>query len=169
MKKLFLLVIVAAMAVGSAVAQQQKETTPPPTQKDVKPAPEQKDAKPAADQKDVKPATDQKEVAPATDQKPPVDQMKQDRAAWEKKFKEDLKLTAEQSEKFDALSKEYGEKMEVISKDATLDKDAQKEKRMGLKKEKEAKFLEILTPEQQAKYKELKESMEKKNAPNKEQ
>jgi hypothetical protein len=162
MKKLFLLVVIAAMAVGSAVAQQQKETAPAPAQKEAKPA-EQKDAKPAAEQKDVAPATtDQKE-------KPSADQMKQDRAAWEKKFKEDLKLTAEQSEKYDALSKEYGEKISAIANDASLDKDAQKEKKMGLKKEKEAKFLEILTPEQQTKYKELKESMEKKNAPTKEQ
>jgi Spy/CpxP family protein refolding chaperone len=159
MKKLFLVLIVAAMAAGSAVAQQ-KETPPPPVQKD---------AKPATDQKNVKPSTDQKDVAPATDQKPSPDQMKQDRAAWEKKFKEDLKLTAEQSDKYDALSKEYSEKIDAISKDASLDKDAQKEKKMGLKKEKESRFLEILTPEQQAKYKELKESMEKKNAPTKEQ
>jgi len=171
MKKLFLSLIVAAMAVGSAVAQQ-KETPPAPAQKDVKPATEQKDAKPATDKKDVKPSADQKDVAPATEQKdakPSPDQMKQDRAAWEKKFKEDLKLTAEQSDKYDALSKEYSEKMDAITKDASLDKDAQKEKKMGLKKEKESKFLELLTPDQQAKYKELKESMEKKNAPTKEQ
>jgi Spy/CpxP family protein refolding chaperone len=152
MKKLFLVLIVAAVAVGSAFAQQ-KETPPPPVQKEVKPATDQKGVKPSADQKDV-----------AT-----TDQMKQDRAAWEKKFKEDLKLTAEQSDKYDALSKEYSEKIDAIAKDASLDKDAQKEKKMGLKKEKESKFLEILTPEQQAKYKELKESMEKKNAPTKEQ
>jgi Spy/CpxP family protein refolding chaperone len=144
MKKLFLLLIVSAMAVTSAVAQQ-KETKPTPAQKDVKPATEQKDEKPSADQ------------------------MKQDRVAWEKKFKEDLKLTTEQSDKYDALSKEYSEKINAIANDASLDKDAQKEKKMGLKKEKEAKFLEILTPEQQTKYKELKESMEKKNAPTKEQ
>src|SRR6266487_2854181 len=131
MKKLFLLLIVAAMAVGSAVAQQ-KETPPAPAQKDVKPATEQKDVKPATDQKDVKP-------------------------------------TAEQSDKYDVLSKEYSEKIDAIAKDASLDKDAQKEKKMGLKKEKESKFLELLTPEQQTKYKELKESMEKKNAPTKEQ
>jgi Spy/CpxP family protein refolding chaperone len=142
MKKLFLLLVVAAMAVTSAVAQEPKEPTPAP-QKEVKPT----------EQKDVK----------------TPDQMKQDRAAWEKKFKEDLKLTPEQSDKYDALNKEYSEKIEAIAKDATLDQAAQKEKKMGLKKEKEAKLLEILTTEQQAKFKELKESMEKKNAPTKEQ
>ena len=125
MKKLFLVVIVAAFAVTSAVAQEQKE-------------------KPATEQKDVKQTTDQ---------------MKQDKAAWEKKFKDELKLTPEQTVKFDALNKEYGEKIDAVLKDASLDKDAQKEKKMGLKKEKEAKLLEILTPEQQAKYKEMMDKM----------
>lgn len=168
MKKLFLFLIIASFGITAAFAQQ-KETQPAPTPKDVKPATEQKDAKPATDQKDVKPATDQKDVTPAEqkDAKPSADQMKQDRAAWEKKFKEDLKLTAEQSEKYDALSKEYGEKFEAIAKDASLDESAQKEKKMNLKKEKEAKFLELLTADQQAKYKELRESWEKK--PTKEQ
>src|SRR5258705_6083080 len=140
MKKLSLLLAVSAIVAVSAVAQEQKETTPAPAQK---PA--------AQDQKDVKPAQDQKNV--------------QDRAAWEKKFKEDLKLTEEQVQKYDALNKEYGEKIEAIAKDASLNADAQKEKKMGLKKEKEAKLLEIFTPEQQAKYKEMKEAMEKKNTP----
>lgn len=93
----------------------------------------------------------------------------QDRAAWEKKFKEDLKLTDDQSQKFDALNKEYADKMDAISKDATLTADAQKEKKMGLKKEKEARLMEILTPDQQAKYNEWKESMEKKNSATKQQ
>ena len=128
MKKLFLLVIVAAMATISAMAQE----------------------------KETKPATEQKEMKPQ-------DQAKLDREAWDKKVKEDLQLTAEQSEKYDALNKEYSEKFDVIANDASLDQNAQKEKKMGLKKEKESKFIEILTPEQQAKYKELKLSWEKKN------
>jgi len=106
----------------------------------------------AQDQKEVKPTTDQKDMKSA-------DQMKQDKAAWEKKFKEELKLTPEQTVKYDALNKEYGEKFEAVSKDASLDKDAQKEKKMGLKKEKESKLLEILTPEQQVKYKEMMDKM----------
>src|SRR4029453_11025955 len=125
MKKLFLVVVVAAFAATSAFAQ---------------------------DQKEVKPTTDQKDMKSA-------DQMKQDKAAWEKKFKEELKLTPEQTVKYDALNKEYGEKFEAVSKDASLDKDAQKEKKMGLKKEKESKLLEILTPEQQVKYKEMIDKM----------
>lgn len=141
MKKLLPLMVFAAIMATSAVAQDQKQTpqTPAPSQQ---PAVAQKDAKAAQDQKQA--------ITP------------QDHAAMMKKLKADLNLTDEQSQKFDALSKDFSDKMDAISKDATLTPDAQKEKKMALKKDKEAKLLEILTPEQQAKYKEWKESMEKK-------
>jgi hypothetical protein len=142
MKKLLPLIVFAAIMATSAVAQDQKQT--PQT-----PAPSQQPA--VQPQKDAKAAQDQK-----------VATMQQDHAAMLKKLKEDLKLTDEQSQKFDALSKDFSDKMDAISKDATLTPDAQKEKKMALKSEKEAKLFEILTPEQQAKYKQWKESMEKK-------
>ncbi len=100
-------------------------------------------------------------TAIAQDAKPASDP-KQSRAEWEKKVKDELKLTADQTVKFDALNKEYNDKMEVVMKDASLTSDAQKEKKMALKKEKETKLFEFLTPEQQVKYKELVEK--KKNA-----
>lgn len=87
---------------------------------------------------------------------------KADKAEWEKKFKEELKLTADQTVKYDALTKEYQGKFDELMKDASLTDDARKEKKMGLKKEKEGKLMEILTPDQQAKYKEM---MEKKKSP----
>ena len=86
---------------------------------------------------------------------------KKDRAEWEQKLKTDLKLTTDQSVKFDALNKEYNGKIDVIAQDAELSQDAQKEKKMALKKEKEARLLEILTPEQQAQYKEIIEKKKK--------
>ena len=86
---------------------------------------------------------------------------KKERTEWENKIKTELNLTTEQVAKFDALSKEYNEKLEAIAKDATLTPDAQKEKKMALKKEKEAKFLELLSTEQQAKYKEIIEKKKK--------
>lgn len=94
--------------------------------------------------------------------------MQKEKAEWDKKIKEELKLNADQIAKYDALNKEYGDKMSAISNDASLTKDVQKEKKMALKKEKETKFLAILTPEQQTKYKEMKEQMMKKTGkPNK--
>jgi Spy/CpxP family protein refolding chaperone len=86
---------------------------------------------------------------------------KKERAEWETKIKTELNLTTDQVAKFDALSKEYNEKLEAIAQDATLTPDAQKEKKMALKKEKETKFLELLTTEQQAKYKEIMEKKKK--------
>ena len=103
------------------------------------------------------------EQKPVTEQKS-MDQMKQDKAAWEKKFKDELKLTPDQTVKYDALSKEYGEKFDAVLKDASLDKDAQKAKKMDLKKEKEGKLMEILTPEQQVKYKEMMDKMKAEGA-----
>lgn len=80
---------------------------------------------------------------------------KPDKAEWDKKIKTELNLTQDQIVKYDALSKEYGEKMDGLMKDASLTKEVQKEKKMALKKEKEAKLFEFITPEQQTKYKEI--------------
>lgn len=80
---------------------------------------------------------------------------KPDKAEWDKKIKTELNLTEDQIVKYDALSKEYGEKIDGLMKDASLTKEVQKEKKMALKKEKEAKLFEFITPEQQTKYKEI--------------
>ncbi|MEJ7737253.1 MAG: hypothetical protein WKF97_07495 [Chitinophagaceae bacterium] len=96
-------------------------------------------------------------AAVAQDQKPG----KQDRTEWERKIKDELKLTAEQTEKYTALNKEYNDKMDALMNDAGSDKSAQKEKKMSLKKEKEAKMMEFLTPEQQTKYKEMADKKKK--------
>jgi Spy/CpxP family protein refolding chaperone len=81
--------------------------------------------------------------------------MKKEKTEWEKKVKDELNLTTEQAEKYDALCKEYDEKFTAVAQDASLTKDEQKEKKLALKKEKNDKFNEFLTPEQQAKYKEM--------------
>jgi Spy/CpxP family protein refolding chaperone len=94
-------------------------------------------------------------------QAPAQKDYKAERAEWEKKLKDDLKLTPDQVVKFDALSKEYNDKIDAILQDGGLSQEAQKEKKMALKKEKEARLLEFLTPEQQAKYKELIEQKKK--------
>ena len=82
-------------------------------------------------------------------------------AEWQQKVKDELKLTDEQVAKWEALNKEAKEKMDALSQDATLSKEVQKEKKMAIKKEKEAKFLELLTPDQQVKYKEMMEKKKK--------
>ena len=86
---------------------------------------------------------------------------KKNQEEWDKRVKEELKLTSDQVVKYDALNKEYGDKMSTIAQDASLSKEAQKEKKMALKKEKETKLFEFLTPEQQTTYKELVEKKKK--------
>jgi hypothetical protein len=86
---------------------------------------------------------------------------KKSQEEWDKKVKEDLKLTSDQVVKYDALNKEYGEKISAVTQDATLSKETQKERKMALKKEKEAKLFEFLTPDQQNKYRELVEQKKK--------
>jgi len=73
---------------------------------------------------------------------------------WEKKLRDDLKLTPEQATKYDAVSKEFKTKMDALKQDATLTTEAMKEKKTNKKKEKETRLFEFLTPEQQTKYKE---------------
>jgi len=86
---------------------------------------------------------------------------KKSQEEWDKKVKEDLKLSSDQVVKYDALNKEYGEKISAVAQDATLSKETQKERKMALKKEKEAKLFEFLTPDQQNKYRELVEQKKK--------
>lgn len=83
--------------------------------------------------------------------------VKHSKAEWQQKIKDELKLTPEQAAKFDALNKEYDPKFDALGNDASLTKEAQKEKKMVLKKEKEAKLQEFLTAEQKTKYKEIME------------
>jgi hypothetical protein len=58
--------------------------------------------------------------------------------------------------KYDALNKEYGEKISAVAQDATLSKENSERKKNGFEKGKGSKsFLKFLTPDQQNKYREL--------------
>ena len=79
----------------------------------------------------------------------------EDQKEWDNKVKTELKLTQDQIVKYDAVSKEFGEKMDALKKDASVTPEAQKEKKMELRKEKQAKLFEFFTPDQQTKYLEM--------------
>jgi hypothetical protein len=74
---------------------------------------------------------------------------------WEKKVKTELNLSGDQVTKYDAISKEYRDKMEALRNDASISKEDQKQRKMLLKQEKQARYFEFFTPEQQTKYKDL--------------
>ena len=101
-------------------------------------------------------------VAQSADQPVKTEQAaKQEAAEWDKKVKDELKLTDEQAGKYDAINKEYQVKIDAVLNDASLTKEVQKEKKMALKKEKQAKLNEFLSTEQQAKYTEMMEKKKK--------
>lgn len=82
-------------------------------------------------------------------------------AEWQQKVKDELKLTDDQVSKWNSLDTEYKDKSNATMQSTDLDKDAQKAKMIELRKEKHAKFLELLSAEQQTKYTELIEKKKK--------
>lgn len=74
---------------------------------------------------------------------------------WDTLVKTELKLTNEHSTKIAVINSEFNQKKQAIVNDASLSDDAKKEKKEALEKRREAKFAEVLTLEQQAKYKQL--------------
>jgi hypothetical protein len=80
---------------------------------------------------------------------------------WDEYVKEQLKLTPDQTVKYDAVVKEYKAKMDAIVADGSMTPEVKKEKLTALKKEKETKIMAFLTPEQQALYKDLIEKNKK--------
>ena len=86
-------------------------------------------------------------------------------AEWQQKVKDEVKLTDDQVNRWNALDAEYKEKTNATMQSTSLDKDAQKAKMLELRKEKHAKFLELLSAEQQTKYTELIEKKKKKQIP----
>ena len=85
-------------------------------------------------------------------------------AEWQQKIKDDLKLTGDQVGRWTALDTEYKDKINATMQATGLDKDAQKAKMIELRKEKHAKFLELLSAEQQTKYNEIIEKKKKEAA-----
>lgn len=103
----------------------------------------------AQEQKNMQPPT---QVAKQNDQQ---SYQARQAAEWDNLLKTELKLTDEQATKIAAINKDFAAKKDAILKDATLSDDAKKEKKEALKKDKETKMNEVLTPDQQVKYKQL--------------
>ena len=100
-------------------------------------------------------------AGPAFSQENKEKDKQKDYSEWQKKIKDELKLSDEQMVKWDALNKEYKEKIDAAVLSAGDNKEAQKIRKMEVKKEKDVKFMEMLSPEQLAKYKEMIEQKKK--------
>ncbi len=77
---------------------------------------------------------------------------------WNELVKTELKLTDEQQQKIAELNKVFGERRQSIHNNTTLTDEEKSQKKMALKKAWDTQFLNLLTPEQHAKYKELLET-----------
>jgi hypothetical protein len=98
---------------------------------------------------------------PAFAQDNKVHDKQKEYAEWQQKVKDELKLTEDQVSRWNALDAEYKEKTTAVMQATDLDKETQKAKMMELRKEKNARFLELLSADQQEKYKELIEKKKK--------
>lgn len=86
---------------------------------------------------------------------------KTEKIDWDKKIKTELNLTEEQAARYDAINKEYSEKIKNLGQSAEMTAEGHKAAKMELKKEREAKLMEIFTPEQAKLYKEIMEAKKK--------
>lgn len=100
-------------------------------------------------------------AAPAFAQETKDNDKQKDYSEWQKKIKDELQLTDDQVAKWDAISKVCKDKTDAVKMDASLDDETKKARKAELKKEKETMFVELLTPEQQAKYKVMLEKKKK--------
>ena len=86
----------------------------------------------------------------------PTQQVQSD-PAGHGKMKNELNLSKDQKVQMKALHQENKQQMEAIKNDASLTPDQKKEKMKELRKSQSAKINSILTPDQQAKRKEIME------------
>lgn len=100
-------------------------------------------------------------AAPAFAQETKDKDKQKDYSEWQKKIKDELQLTDDQVAKWDVISKQCKDKIDAVKMDASLDDETKKAKKTELKKEKETMFVQLLTPEQQAKYKAMLEKKKK--------
>jgi hypothetical protein len=70
----------------------------------------------------------------------------------ELKLKNDLKLSADQSEKYDAIHSAFYAKSQALAQSTTISAEAKRAKMKTMTEEKETKIRELLTPDQLAKY-----------------
>jgi hypothetical protein len=85
---------------------------------------------------------------------------------WQNLLVTELKLTDEQVKKITELNKAFGDRRVAIEKNTDLSDEAKAERKTALLKAKEAQFTQLLTAEQQTKYKELVEAKTKEKKDN---
>ncbi len=83
---------------------------------------------------------------------------------WHNLLVTELKLSDEQVKKWDEMNAAFGERRKAISNNAEITGEVKREKITALLKAKESQFAQLLSEQQQAKYKELVETKKKEAA-----
>jgi hypothetical protein len=88
---------------------------------------------------------------------------KKDNFAWQKNYMDSAGISAEVQAKIEVIKKEYEPKTKAIRKDKALTEDAKKAQMKVLNKEKATAIEALLTKEQKATIKAIKEKLKKDN------
>jgi hypothetical protein len=88
---------------------------------------------------------------------------KKDNFSWQKVYMDEAGIPVDIQVKIDSIKQVFEPKMKAIRKDASLDENAKKEKIKTLNKEKVNAIEVLLTKEQKAKIKTIKERLKKEN------
>lgn len=88
-------------------------------------------------------------------QNQPAQDFQQRRQQMLDNLKKELNLTKDQNTKFDAIYKEFNDKMAQARQNAGDDREAMRTKMQEMNKERDAKIEKILTPDQVKKWKEI--------------
>ncbi len=81
---------------------------------------------------------------------------------WQNMLVTELKLTDEQQKEIAELDQAVGKMANAIASNASLTEKEKKEKSMSLRKERNTRFIALLTTEQEVKYKEIIDAKKKK-------
>ena len=95
------------------------------------------------------------QVVKETEQKSDVAKQAQN---WQNLLVTELKLTDEQVKKIADMDKAFGDRRVAITKNTELTDEEKTERKAALLKARDRQFLQLLTPDQQARYKELVEA-----------
>jgi Skp family chaperone for outer membrane proteins len=89
------------------------------------------------------------------------DKAKKENFGWQKMYMDSAGISADVQTKIEAIKKDYDPQIKAIRKDATLAEDAKKEKMKELRKKMNDEINALLTKEQKAKIKAIKEGLKK--------
>jgi hypothetical protein len=94
------------------------------------------------------------------------EKVKKENFGWQKMYMDEASISTDVQAKIETIKLEFEPKTKAIRKDASLAEDVKKEKLKVINKERATAIEALLTKEQKAKIKEIKERLKKENESN---